>query len=182
MGRELKKRNSLPIAKAPDKWLTTVLGPFSQVVERTGIPDHFVEELAHSDGMAGWTRSAGLKGPVFGIRHVRHVVWGIEVFAIPAANIVISKECGLRNISGVQGSPYVGKRTAVMIPVLHGLSGKSRVCGSRVSIWSRQVNVSCLKRSASCLERALTSPMNIRKPWSCQSMKMRLTKTRHLRP
>lgn len=128
--------------------------------------------------MAGWTWSAGFKGPVLRICHMCHVVWRIEVFAIPAANIIISKERGLRNIRGTQGSPYVGKRTAVMMPVLHGLSGKSRVCGSRVSMWSRQVNVSCLKRSASCFERALTSPMNMRKPWCCQSIVMHLIEVR----
>lgn len=71
----------------------------------------------------------------------------------------------------------MGKRTAVIIPVLHGLSGKSRVCGSRVLMSSRQVNVSCRKRSASSLVRAFTSPMNMRKP--CSSTVSRQHSTQH---
>ena len=164
---------NVPVAKTPHKGLTAVFGPISLVVEFTRVPDDFVDELAHAHGVGGWRGSAGLDAAVFRVGHVGHVVGGVEVYTVPAAVVVLDGGCGTAVMRGsgkdgrMGGGSYVGKRTAVMIPVLQGLSGKSSVCGSRVLMLSRQVNVSCLKRSASSLVRALTSPMNMRKPCCC---------------
>jgi hypothetical protein len=81
-GREIE---DLPITKTPHKRLTPVLRPILPVIKQTRIPDNLVEQLSHAYGVRSWARAAGFKGAVFGVRHVCHVVWGVEVDAVPAA-------------------------------------------------------------------------------------------------
>ena len=98
------------------------------------------------------------------------MIWGIKVDSVPAAELGISRTT---KTDRWMSMTYVGKRTAVMMPVLHGWVGRSRVCGSRVLILSRQVNVNWRKRSASSLVRAFTSPMNMRKPgWKAWTLEV----------
>jgi hypothetical protein len=69
--------------------------------------------------VAGWAGPAGFKGAVFWVGHVCHVVWRIEVDSVPAATCVSMMAHSMLGWRAREET-YVGKRTAVIIPALHG--------------------------------------------------------------
>jgi hypothetical protein len=74
--------------EAPDEGVGAT-GP--QAVELGGVPNSLVGQLGHTDGMAGWARWGVGESIVFdGVEHMRLVVGGIEVLAIPASRFLVS--------------------------------------------------------------------------------------------
>lgn len=83
---ESRMRNKYSrIPEAPDKRLAPILRPVLLVIKRRSVPNHLVEQLRHAHWMRCRTRAPSLKSAVFGVRHVCHVVWRVEIDAVPAA-------------------------------------------------------------------------------------------------
>ena len=86
-------------------------------------------DLRDLDGVSGWALSAHGgegRGAVGGIGDVVDVVWGVEVLAIPAAEVIISISMYCQLIQPVE-SPHMGKMTLDRHPPGHGLLGNPSV-------------------------------------------------------
>jgi hypothetical protein len=103
-GRETtgRKKEDVPITKTPHKRLAPILRPILFVIKHTRIPDNLVEQLTHAHGVSSRAGPAGFKGAEFGVGHMCHVVWGVEVDAVPATTE--------RQRHGLNGYPWKGGR------------------------------------------------------------------------
>ena len=79
---------SLLALEAPDEGVWP-RGP--QAVELGGVPNSLVGQLGHADGMAGGASRGVGESIIFdGVEHMRLVVGGIKVLAVPASRFLVS--------------------------------------------------------------------------------------------
>lgn len=86
------RRPPLAVTRAPDERLRAIRRPVRLVVELARVPQGFVGELGHTDGMRGRTGSRdGEAGGLGCIVHVRLMVRGVEGLAVPAGGEVVDR-------------------------------------------------------------------------------------------
>lgn len=73
------------VAGAPDKRLAAVLWPEGLVVEHCSVPHGLVSHLRHADRMRSRAGRSNSEPSLARVVHVRHVVRGIKVLAVPAS-------------------------------------------------------------------------------------------------
>jgi hypothetical protein len=85
---------ALGVTHAPDERLRAVRRPQRLVVESSRVLHGLVGELWYANGMRRWAGAGDLKPANCRGIHVRLVVWGIEMLAVPASSFV--SECGVK--------------------------------------------------------------------------------------